>query len=143
MKKKWLQSMIQWAVCAILLVAALAVVLHSPGCGAEKVFIPKDVVEHAAQVAMKTGGVEVGVGAGVIEVGPLEEDLIASCPPSVSVTCGSGYYACCWLTYEGCGRARCRKAGTSDGQCIGGGEGATECEIDRDVEDEESLEEIY
>lgn len=63
------------------------------------------------------------------EVNP--EDAVVSCPPSASVTCGAGYYACCWVTTDGCPRARCQTVGSGDGYCIAGGVGATSCTVTR------------
>lgn len=51
---------------------------------------------------------------------------------SVSGSCGAGYYACCTATGGSSYKARCRANGTPDGDCVSGGQGATDCSIGND-----------
>jgi RHS repeat-associated protein len=46
-----------------------------------------------------------------------------------SVTCGPGYFACCGTTETRGAYCRCRKNGTLDEDCRGGGKGSTSCSI--------------
>jgi hypothetical protein len=48
---------------------------------------------------------------------------------SVSVTCGSEFYACCTGTGGSSYKARCRRNGISDSDCAAGGTGASSCTI--------------
>lgn len=43
------------------------------------------------------------------------------------VTCGDGYYACCFKTKHGAKRAKCRPNEDADSDCIQGGKGTVSC----------------
>jgi hypothetical protein len=71
--------------------------------------------------------IEVPAGT-VLAVGDVLTDL-GLAGRSVSVSCGVGYYACCYGNGGTSNKARCRKNGTSDADCTSGGAGSTGCTI--------------
>lgn len=95
------------------------------------------VIEPGGEIplgAVVTRGVVLNAGTVSIEVngnfapfvvGPFEV-LATACHPC-EVTCGQGYFACCYTDNNGCPVCRCRTNTSGDADCQAGGAGATEC----------------
>lgn len=75
---------------------------------------------------------ELVVGADLVDLpaaGVVEVTFAAS--SGLSVTCSSGYYACCWCNNNTVPMARCRRNHVNGNDCQGGGPGSTSCSISR------------
>lgn len=74
--------------------------------------------------------VELALECGVVPVTTGATIGVTTSSSGVSVTCGAGFFACCFCrTGDNCPIARCRRNASNDQDCQAGGVGATQCSI--------------